>query len=108
MDIEVVVVPDCPHEQPAVELMRRALDDMGLHDVRFGTRVISDHHEAERAAFTGSPTFLLDGRDPFAEPGGAPGLACRIYRTPSGLAGLPTPGQLRQALEAAAGDEPGP
>ncbi|MFF8196573.1 hypothetical protein ACF05L_38220 [Streptomyces bobili] len=104
MNIEVLVVPDCPHEKPAVELLRRVLDDFALQDVRFGTRVISDTREAERATFTGSPTFLLDGHDPFADPGRAPGLACRLYRTPGGLAVLPTPAQLREALETAADD----
>ncbi|MFC8261184.1 hypothetical protein ACFUNF_27160 [Streptomyces sp. NPDC057291] len=39
--------------------------------------------------FTGSPTFLLNGRDPFAEPGRPAGLTCRVYRAPDGLRGLP-------------------
>ncbi|MFD8427806.1 hypothetical protein [Streptomyces coelicoflavus] len=32
----------------------------------------------------------------------APSVACRVYRTPHGLAGAPETGQLRQALRAAA------
>ncbi|GGU90026.1 hypothetical protein GCM10010211_65740 [Streptomyces albospinus] len=100
MKIEVLVVPDCPHEKAAVELLRRALDDVGLTDVTWDTQVVADQDEAERIGFTGSPTFLIDGRDLFAEPGRAAGLTCRMYATPQGPAGLPTLDQLRQALAA--------
>jgi len=98
MEIEVLVVPDCPNEMVAAERLRQALDDVGLREVGFTTRVVADQADAERSGFTGSPTILIDGRDPFAEPGRAPGLACRVYRTPGGLAGAPSVEQLRQAL----------
>ncbi|MFF8916465.1 hypothetical protein ACF08M_24845 [Streptomyces sp. NPDC015032] len=98
MNIEILVVPDCPNTEPAAGLLRRVLDDVGLHDMAFSTRVIADQAGAEAAAFTGSPTFLIDGRDPFAEPGRMPGLSCRVYRGPGGLTGLPGADQLRQAL----------
>ncbi|MGC2998207.1 hypothetical protein ACPF8X_07380 [Streptomyces sp. G35A] len=74
------------------------LDELGLHDTTFITRTIADQAEAERLGFTGSPTILVDGQDPFTEPGRAAGLTCRVYRTPDGLAGLPATGQLRQVL----------
>jgi hypothetical protein len=98
MDIELLVVPDCPNTQPATGLLRQVLDDLGLHDVTVTTRVIADQGEAEAAGFTGSPTFLINGRDPFAEPGRTPGLSCRVYRTSNGLSGTPAADQLRQAL----------
>ncbi|MEU3552403.1 hypothetical protein [Streptomyces longwoodensis] len=60
--------------------------------------MVGDQAEAERSGFTGSPTILMNGRDPFAEPGAVPSLACRIYRTPTGPAGAPGLDQLRQAL----------
>lgn len=103
MDIEVLVVPDCPNEKATAERLRQALDDVGLPDTVVTTRVIADQAEAERTGFTGSPTILLNGHDPFAEPGRPPGLACRVYRTPHGLAGVPELGQLQRALAAAAG-----
>nr|WP_238426878.1 hypothetical protein [Streptomyces adustus] len=65
-------------------------------------RVVSDQAEAERIGFTGSPTIWIGGRDPFAEAGRAPGLACRVYRTPDGLAGAPELDELRQALRVGA------
>ncbi|MEU9372630.1 class I SAM-dependent methyltransferase [Streptomyces sp. NPDC048255] len=98
MEIEILVVPDCPHSEPAAELLRQALDDVGLHGATVTTRVVTGQGEAEERGFTGSPTFLIDGRDPFAEAGRPAGLACRVYQTPDGLSGLPGLGQLRQAL----------
>ncbi|MFE7234929.1 DsbA family protein [Streptomyces sp. NPDC002405] len=103
MEIEVLVVPGCPHQRLAEEQLREALDGAGLSGETFTTRVITDQADAERSGFTGSPTILIDGRDPFAEPGSSPSVACRIYRTPRGLAGAPGVDQLRQALRAAAG-----
>ena len=51
--------------------------------------------------FRGSPTVLVDGADPFAEPGQPFAYACRVYATPGGLAGSPTREQLRDAISAA-------
>ncbi|MFE9880153.1 hypothetical protein [Streptomyces mirabilis] len=98
MKIELLVIPGCPNAEPASDLVQQALDELGLNRMTFTTRIIADPDEAARAGFTGSPAFLIDGRDPFAEPGQAPGLTCRIYRTPHGPAGVPGVNQLRQAL----------
>lgn len=65
--------------------------------------MVADQAEAERSAFNGSPTILIDGRDPFAEPGATPSLSCRIYRTSHGPAGAPGLDQLRKALQTVAG-----
>ncbi|MFC9543027.1 hypothetical protein ACFTXK_00010 [Streptomyces sp. NPDC056956] len=102
MEIEVLVVPDCPNEKVAADRLRQALDEVGLREVGFTVRVVADQAEAERIAFTGSPTIWIGGRDPFAEAGREPGLACRVYRTPDGLAGAPGLDELRQALRTAA------
>ncbi|WP_153548030.1 DsbA family protein [Streptomyces sp. RB17] len=101
MEIEVLVVPNCPHRQLAEERLGQAPDAAGLSATGFTTRVISDQAEAERSSVTGSPTILIDGRDPFAEPGAVPSPACRMYGTHSGPAGAPDIGQLRQALDEA-------
>jgi hypothetical protein len=101
VEIEVLVVPDCPNEGPAVERLRSALDALGSVDTGFTVRVVADQAEAEAIGFTGSPTILLDGRDLFAEAGRTPGLTCRVYRTPEGLAGVPSPDQVCRALSGA-------
>lgn len=51
-----------------------------------------------RVRFAGSPTILLNGEDLF--PGGeeTSELACRVYATPTGLAGLPTTKQIISAV----------
>jgi hypothetical protein len=102
MRVELLVVPDCPNGQPARQLLNTALADVGLPETAVRTTVISDEADARAHWFIGSPTFLLDGHDPFAEPGQPPGMACRLYRTAEGSAGLPSLRDLRQALERAA------
>ena len=102
MEIEVLVVPDCSNEALATERLRLALDEVGLNGTEFTTRTVTGQAEAERVGFTGSPTVLIGGRDPFAQSGQAPGLSCRIRRTADGLAGVPDVGRLRAAMQAAA------
>lgn len=51
------------------------------------------------SAFAGSPTITVDGADIFPGEDPANDLACWIYRTPSGFAGLPTVDQLKEALK---------
>jgi hypothetical protein len=54
--------------------------------------------QAERWRFRGSPSVLVDGTDPFAEPDSPVGLSCRLYRTPDGVAGSPSVSQLVEVL----------
>lgn len=101
MDVELLVVPDCPNEAIAYDLTRAVLADLGVvASVR--TTVIGSDEHAQARGFTGSPMFLVNGRDPFAEPGAAVAVACRVYRTPAGSAGVPAPEQLRDAFRNAA------
>jgi hypothetical protein len=61
-------------------------------------RLLKSVSDIEGTGFAGSPTITVNGADIF--PDGAPSsdLACRIYMTPSGFAGLPTMDQLTKAL----------
>src|SRR4030088_3124699 len=70
--IELQVVADCRHEAPTAQLLRRALDDVGLPTTRFTTVVVTGHEHAEQLRFTGSPTIRIDGVDPFADPAWLP------------------------------------
>jgi hypothetical protein len=106
MDVRLVVVPGCPNEGPAAAMLRRALDDVGLAAVRFTTIVVDDQAEAERLGFTGSPSVFVNGRDPFAEPGQRPALACRLYREGTVTSGVPPLAGLRRALEHATDQHP--
>jgi hypothetical protein len=99
MDVEVLVVADCPNEGSAVTLVRRALDDVGLKRVPIRTRVVSSEQDAEELKFVGSPTIRIDGTDPFESRGMATGLACRVYVEKGVRSGLPDLSKLRQALK---------
>lgn len=95
MDVKLLVVATCPHQDAAAALLRQALDDIGLRQVSFPTRVIHDLQEADELGLAGSPTFLVDGVDPFPQLGSpGPSLACRL--------GQPDLPALRQALKEAA------
>lgn len=99
-DIEVLVVPDCPNQDGAVRLGREALDAAGMPEISVRTTVIESEQQATEAEFVGSPSFRIDGRDPFSSVG-KPSLACRLYRTEAGLAGLPDRDALTAALRQA-------
>lgn len=99
MDVELLVVPDCPNETAAAALLRTALDDIGLPGLMFRTTVIATQDSAAQRAFTGSPTFLIDGTDPFAVTSCEPAVACRVYSGPDGLTGVPELPALRRALK---------
>jgi hypothetical protein len=102
VDVELLVVPDCPNAEAAARLLHDALVDLGLTDTNVRTTVIATQSEAECRGFAGSPTFLVDGIDPFAEPGRRPGLTCRVYHRADGMGGVPGLTELREALKRAA------
>jgi hypothetical protein len=101
MDVEVLVVPDCPNESVAISVLRLAFDRVGLAAQPIRISVIASQQQAEERGFVGSPTFLLDGVDPFGVAGQSPAFACRVYATPAGLSGVPPLGDLVSALTAA-------
>ena len=97
MKFELLVVPDCPHESAAREIALATLADLGL-TAELTTTVIATEAEAQARGFVGSPTFLVDGEDLFAQLDASVGVACRVYRTSDGLAGVPSRADLRDAL----------
>jgi hypothetical protein len=102
MNVELLVVADCPNEESAAVLLRTALDDVGLRDVRVAVTVIGSQEHAEQRRFTGSPTIMIDGVDPFEDSGRPPAMACRVYPSSGGPKGIPDLRMLRQALKRAA------
>jgi hypothetical protein len=88
----------CPNWLMADAHLREALDATGHVDVAVDHEKVETAEAAERLGFSGSPTVLIDGYDPFATPGAPVGLACRIYRTPQGMRGSPTVEQLSDVL----------
>jgi Alkylmercury lyase len=106
MQLTVLAVPGCPNA-PVLSGRLAAVVD-GRAGVSVSHQVICDEDEAARWAMHGSPTLLIDGADPFAEPGQPPSMSCRLYRDDDGrTSGAPSASQLRQAIkQAAATTEP--
>lgn len=98
VNIEVLHIVDCPSWVAAGDRLRRALDVTGYGSTEITYRLLESGEDAARVPFAGSPTILVDGVDMF--PGGArtSDLACRVYLTPAGLAGLPTTEQMVDAI----------
>ena len=108
VDVELLVVSDCPNEQAVVGLLLTSLRDTGLAGTPIRVTVIDSQRTAEQRRFIGSPTVLIDGVDPLAQPERTPALACRVYPGSAGPTGLPPADRVRAALaHAAAGHHRG-
>jgi hypothetical protein len=107
MRIELLTVTDCPNRAVIEQRLTEALAGRG--DAHLERRVIDTVDEAERYGMAGSPTLLIDGRDPFAEPGATASVSCRLYRGEDGRAqGAPSVAELRRVLADPAEPECGP
>lgn len=98
MDVQLLYFDGCPHQTIAEERLRSALSRVGRGGQEIRHVLVSTPEDAERLAFIGSPTILVDGLDPFAMRGAQPALACRMFSTPEGRAGSPTEEQLVEVL----------
>jgi hypothetical protein len=96
--VSLLYFDGCPNWQLADERLREALAHAGRTGVSVEHRRVATAEEAVAIGFRGSPTVLVDGRDPFAEPDSPIGLSCRVYRSGNGLAGSPTVAQLLAVL----------
>jgi hypothetical protein len=98
VEIELIFVAGCPHSGLARERLGSALSAIGRTDVAVRERVVADQHDAIGLRMAGSPTILIDGRDPFA-PGGESSFSCRLYRGGGGrLEGAPSVEDLIKVL----------
>lgn len=95
MQVTLLYFDGCPSWRVADERLGKLADEFGF-DLAY--RKVDTPEEAEALSFRGSPTILVDGRDPFAQGDDPVGLACRIYQTSDGPAGAPTVQQLREVL----------
>ena len=100
MKVELLHIVDCPNTAIAEANARAALDAAELAEVPIELVTIHTETEAANTRFGGSPTILVDGVDLFPT---APvrSLACRVYASESGYAGVPTVKQLRTAINEA-------
>jgi hypothetical protein len=98
MKIELLYFDGCPNWAVADERIAEAAELVSREDLTVHRRKVATEQEAIAVGFTGSPTILIDGQDPFATGDEQVGLACRVYSTPHGLAGSPSVAQLVDAL----------
>lgn len=99
VDVELLVIPDCPGADEALELLRTALNDIGLPGTPFTVRIIDTDAAARARRFAGSPAFVVDGTDLFEIGTTVGSIACRVYPTPEGPRNVPALRDLRRALK---------
>lgn len=87
----------CPNWRVMEQRLGEAMREIDL-DAPVTLVSVDTAEQAERWQFRGSPSLLLNGSDPFAEPSAPVGLSCRVFTTPDGLQGAPTVEQLAEAL----------
>jgi hypothetical protein len=97
MRIELLTVTDCPNSAVIEQRLAEALAGRG--ELQLERRVIDTLDEAEQHGMHGSPTLLLDGRDPFAAPSAPASVSCRLYLGEDGRPdGAPSVAELRRVL----------
>lgn len=99
----------CPSHEEGLALLRDAAAEAGVNLELAEVEVTTDD-EARARGFAGSPTYLIDGSDPFPAEGPPHVLvhdACRAYVRPGGRIGpLPHHDDLVAAVRAAARKAP--
>ena len=98
MRIRLLHIDECPNWADAEVRLRAALNELGLSDTPVAVELLATPEDTIGTAFAGSPTIEGDGTDLFPSDGATNDLACRVYRTPTGLAGLSTQEQIVEAL----------
>jgi len=68
----------CPYWRVPEARLREALAGLGDTAASVTYEWVETPEQAERNGFRGSPTILVDGRDPFAHPDYPIGLSCRL------------------------------
>jgi len=106
MKITVQYFDGCPHWELADRRLATVLQDLDRHEIALEYQLIDSPEMAERIGFRGSPTILVDGRDPFATGTEPIGMSCRVFRTEHGAQGAPTEAQLREVLMRESGASP--
>ena len=97
MEITIQYFDSCPNWKVVDATVTELIHQHDL-DATFSYQLIDTPEAAEECQFAGSPTLLVDGRDPFKTDQTPIGLACRTYMTATGLAPSPSVDQIREAL----------
>lgn len=99
MRIELLTVTGCPNSAVIEQRLAEALAGLVDVDLEVERRVVDTVAEAEQYGMHGSPTLLIDGRDPFTAPDTPATVSCRLYRDEDGRAqGAPSLTELLRVL----------
>ncbi len=99
MRIELLHIDDCPNTAETQQRLEAALKVLGRSEIPVCMRQLNSASDIRGTGFAGSPTITVEGNDIFPTGSVADDLACRVYATPHGLAGLPTLEQVTEALK---------
>lgn len=91
----------CPSHGEALERLRQAIDEEGIH-AKVEVLEVETDEQAEKLRFIGSPTIHINGQD--IDPASTPryALTCRSYRLEDGrISPLPSLTMIRSALRRA-------
>jgi hypothetical protein len=90
MGIRVLYLEGCASWRAAAERLRQALALLGSPDTPINPIQVGFDEDGRNPVFYGSPTIMVDNQDlfPIAAIPAAP--VCRLYSTPTGMAGSPT------------------
>jgi hypothetical protein len=99
MRIDFLYFEDCPSHGAALERLRQVMAEEGIQGEIEIVRVETEE-QAERLAFSGSPTVRVNGMDiDPPSPGTTSALTCRAYRLADGrISPLPPVEMMRRAL----------
>ena len=93
MRIELLYFEGCLGGPETLKGIERVVAEAGL-----GAEVVPvEVGDGSHAGFSGSPTVLVDGEDPFPA-AHVDTLSCRLYKTPEGPRNSPTDAMLRTAI----------
>ena len=101
MVIRVMTFEGCPNCQAALDLVKETVRQLDV-PIRIEAVTVNNAEQARRTGFLGSPTIHVDGHD--IEPGRrheAGSFTCRLYRTSTGMTGLPPRSLLESAIREA-------
>lgn len=99
MSIQILHIEACPNWVEAGDRVREAMRSLGADGIEITPVLLTSSEDARQVRFAGSPTILLDGEDLFPDGQRTSDLACRVYATSTGLAGMPSTQQIIVALE---------
>lgn len=102
LQVELIHDADCPNVEPAREVLRQALAQVGLAGATWREWRRDDPAAPAHVRAYGSPTVLVGGRDVAPTAAHEPAACCRLYPSADGrLRGVPPLAAVLAAIQGA-------